>query len=579
MGASCSACFDGDAPRCWGQRGAAAMLTALTIKNIVLIDRLALRFGDGLTVLTGETGAGKSILLDALALALGARADAGLVRSGCDSGQVTAEFALPPGHPAQGLLTDQDIELDDEHLVLRRTVRADGRSRAHINDQPVSAGLLRRIGETLVEVHGQHDERGLLDPRGHRRLLDQFAGHADLLAAVADAFQQARGTEQALEEVRSALETARKEDAYLRHMAAELEALAPKEGEETDLAERRARLMQAHTLADDLAAFDAILSGDDGIEVAVGGLIRRLSRLDPDLQARLEPFAAPLDRAGAELAEAARILERLRADLDADPEALEAAEARLFDLRAAARKHQVPVSDLPAVAAAARAKLAALDAGAEALHAAEQAHAQARGRLERAVAALSNARRAAAERLSTAVMAELPDLKLDKARFQVAVEALEQDRWGPTGGDQVAFEVATNPGMPPGALIKIASGGELARFILALKVALAGQGEAPTLIFDEVDRGIGGATADAVGARLARLARSAQLLVVTHSPQVAACGQAHLHISKAQTGEAVRTVVAALDPEQRREEIARMLSGATITDAARTAADSLMARA
>ncbi|MBK5911715.1 DNA repair protein RecN [Rhodothalassium salexigens] len=554
------------------------MLVGLSIHDIVLIDRLTLGFDRGLSVLTGETGAGKSILLDALSLALGARADSALVRRGASRGVVAAEFDLAADHAAFALLADTVAVEPGEPLVLRRTVQADGRSRAHINDQPVSAGLLRQVGERLVEIHGQHDERGLLNPKGHRALLDLFAGHGDLLDRVATAHRDRRAAADAVAAIEAELAAARADEDYLRHALDELEALAPEPGEEAQLALTRTTLMQGERLAGDLADYAAELEADGGVDATVRGLLRRMERLDEAARARLDPVMTALDRAAIEMGEAMAALDSLRHDLDHDPAGLERAEERLFELRAMARKHQVQPDDLAALKDRFAERLAAVDRGDADLTAARAALADADQALDRAVGDLRRSRAAAADALAQAVNAELPDLKLDKARFRVALTPLDPAHWSAEGGDGVAFEVATNPGADFGPLIKIASGGELARFILALKVSLARQSTVATLVFDEVDRGIGGATADAVGERLARLATAAQVLVVTHSPQVAARGRQHWRIAKRAEADSTATTVEALDDRARREEIARMLSGAEVTDAARQAADSLMTR-
>ena len=554
------------------------MLAGLSIQNIVLIETLTLGFDQGLSVLTGETGAGKSILLDSLSLALGARADSGLVRRGADKATVTAEFDLGADHAAWRVLGDQITVEPGEALLLRRSVTTDGRSRAHINDQPVSAGLLRQVADTLVEIHGQHDERGLLNPKGHRALLDAFGGHAGLLGEVRAAYDQRRAAADRVAEIDQQLERARRDEDYLRHAVAELDQLAPSAGEEAELAETRARLMQGERLADDLRGYAEALEADGGLDAQLRGLMRRMERLEEDSRTLLEPVMTALDRAAIETGEAMAALSRLRDSLEYDPQALEQTEERLFDLRAMARKHQVQADDLADLRDRFAAQLQAVDRGEQDRADARAALAAADRSLSDAVERLRGARAEAAEALGQAVNAELPDLKLDKARFRVDVSPLDPEKWSAEGGDAVAFEIATNPGADFGPLIKIASGGELARFVLALKVSLARQSTVSTLVFDEVDRGIGGATADAVGERLARLARDAQVLVVTHSPQVAARGDRHWQIAKTDSAAGVTTDVTPLDPAARREEIARMLSGAEVTEAARTAADSLMAR-
>ena len=551
------------------------MLLRLAIRDVVLIERLDLDFAPGLTVLTGETGAGKSILLDSLGLALGARADSGLVRNGAEQSVVTAEFALPDDHAVAALLTEQGWNVADT-LVLRRTVNKEGRSRAFIDDQPASAGLLGQIGALLIEAHGQHDDRGLLNPAGHRALLDAFAGNQALLATVRAAHGAFNRATAEWEAALADLEAARRDEEYLRHVVGELRTLAPEPGEEQRLAEERHAMQEGERAASDLDEVATMLAVDGGVEARLRGAQRKLERAAGRLGAVLEPVLNALDRAAIEAEEAIDALARARAAIAYDERRLEIVEERLFALRAAGRKHQVRPDDLAALAAQMEARITALDAGEGRVTERAAARDAARDALVRACAALSAARIAAAERLDAGVNAELDALKLGRAKFRTRIEALGDGQWGGEGADRVTFEVATNPGAPFGALVKIASGGELARFILALKVVLAGAGTAPTMVFDEVDRGIGGAVADAVGDRLARLAEGAQVLVVTHSPQVAARGGHHLRIAKDTVGEATRTSVAPLDPAERQEEIARMLSGAEITPAARAAADALL---
>ncbi len=545
------------------------MLVQLAIRDLVLIEAASLDVSPGLTVLTGETGAGKSILLDGLGLALGERADAALVRAGAAQASATARFELRADHPARALLAEHGLEGEEPgQLLLRRTLKADGGSRAHVNDQPVSAGLLRQLGALLVEVHGQHDERGLMNPRGHLALLDAFAGHSALVAEVAGAHGRWRDAVAARERAEAQAEADARDRDWLEHAVAELARLDPRPGEEAELAGLRAAMQKHARLAESLSAVESQLAGSDGAPARLRAAARRLERLaedDTDLAGALEA----LDRALAELDLLDAALARVRQRIDVSPEALEAAEARLFDLRALARKHRVEVAELPELASGLGARLAALEAGAAGLEALARAEAAASEALAEASRRLSASRRAAAARLDRAVNAELPALKLEAARFRTA---LTQAPAGVTGIDQAQFEVATNAGQPFGPLTRIASGGELSRFVLALKVALAGQGSAETLVFDEIDRGMGGATASAIGARLARVAGAAQVLVVTHSPQVAAAGDQHVRIEKADS----RTRLIPLDPDQRRDEIARMLSGATLTESARAQADALL---
>lgn len=547
------------------------MLTALSIRDVVLIDTLDLEFGGGLGVLTGETGAGKSILLDALGLALGTRADTGLVRQGRAQAVVTASFEVGArDHPAFAMLDENGIDSEPgEPLIVRRIVKADGGSRAFVNDQPVSAGLLREIGATLVEIHGQHDDRGLLNPRGHRALLDSFA-RADT-AAVAAAYQAWRAAGDALAEARADIETAAQDREWLEHAIAELSTFGPEDGEEETLAGERADMQKGARLSDDMSAIMAAFGGSEGGLTQLRQAARRLDRIAPEHALLTEALAA-LDRAVIEASEAEEKLERAGEALRHDPERLELVETRLFELRGLARKHRVAPEALGELLREFQERFERIEAGTEGLAALEAALGEKRAAYDTAAELLSSQRRAAATRLDAAVAAELVPLKLDSAHFRTTVEPLAESAWGPGGSDRVEFEISTNPGAPFAPLAKIASGGELSRFILALKVALAEEGGAATMIFDEIDRGVGGAVASAIGERLARLALKAQVLVVTHSPQVAARGASHMLIAKSHDGTVTRTGVAALDTEQRREEIARMLSGASITDEARAQA-------
>jgi DNA repair protein RecN (Recombination protein N) len=548
------------------------MLTGLSIRDVVLIEALELSFGPGLGVLTGETGAGKSILLDALGLALGSRADSGLVRQGAQQAAVTATFE-PPAAVAE-LLAESGIEVErGEALIVRRTVRADGGSRAFVNDQPVSAALLRELGSALVEIHGQHDDRGLLNARGHRALLDAF-GSLDT-AGVAAAHRLWRAATETLAHAREELDNAARDREWLEHAVAELRVAAPEPGEEETLAEARANMQRGARLSDDLAALDQHLQGSGGALSNLRQAARRLDRMGAEHVLLAEALSA-LDRAVIEAAEAEDRIERAKEALTHDPARLEEIEARLFDLRALARKYRVEVDGLPALAEELAGRLQTIEAGGEGLERLEREAAKRRQDYEALAATLSAAREEAATRLDAAVTAELAPLKLDAARFRTSVETLPEDQWSAAGRDRVEFLISTNPGAPFGALAKIASGGELSRFILALKVALAEEGAAATMIFDEIDRGVGGAVASAIGERLARLAERAQLLVVTHSPQVAARGASQWLIAKSHDGLVTRTGVRALDEEERREEIARMLSGATVTDEARAQAVRLL---
>jgi DNA repair protein RecN (Recombination protein N) len=552
------------------------VLTALSIANIVLIERLDLDFEAGLGVLTGETGAGKSILLDALGLALGARADSALVRQGTDRAQVTASFAPPAaGSPLATLLADNDITQGvGEPLIIRRTLKADGGSRAFLNDQPCSAALLREVGGHLVEIHGQHDDRGLLAPAGHRALLDAYA-RADT-AAVAAAHAAWRAAEAKLAAARAAIAEAERDREWLEHCVAELQALAPQPGEEAELAEARAAMQKGERLAGDLGAILEVFDGSDGGPALLRGAARRLDRLAGDHALLAEALAA-LDRAIIEADEAETKLHEAARAMEYDPERLDATETRLFELRAMARKHACQPDELADLTGTLAARLDAIEGGSAGLARLEAAVAESAAAYTRAATVLSDQRAKAAARLDAAVADELAPLKLDAARFRTLVERLPADRWGPGGIDRVEFLIATNPGAPFAPLAKIASGGELSRFILALKVALAEEGGADTIIFDEIDRGVGGAVASAIGERLARLAGAGkQLLAVTHSPQVAAKGAFHFVIAKSSEGTVTRTSVHTLDDAGRREEIARMLSGAEVTEEARAQAERLL---
>jgi DNA repair protein RecN (Recombination protein N) len=550
------------------------MLLGLAIRDIVLIDRLDLAFAPGLTVLTGETGAGKSILLDSMGLALGARADSGLLRPGAAQASVTAEFDLPAGHPVRLLLAEQGLAIED-NLLLRRQLGSDGRSRAFVNDQPVGVGLLRQIGDGLIEIVGQFEQHGLLDPATHAPMLDAHGGHDT--PAVSSAWQGWQAARDARTAAEAEIAAAKRDEAFLRHAAEELAALDPQPGEEDDLARQRSLMLHRSKLVEAIETALGELAGERGGESLLNQARRRLDRIADKAEGRLDPAVGALDRAQAELADAAEQLNRLARDFDADPRRLERIEDRLFALRDLARKHHVAVDALAALAERVEAQLAKLDDRTGALAKLTQAEAAQRQAYIALAEQLSVARRKTAARLDKAVMAELPPLKLDKARFVTRIEALPESQWGPSGRDRVTFEVATNPGSTPGPIGRIASGGELARFLLALKVVLAAEGSASTLVFDEVDSGIGGATAAAVGERLARLARSRQLLVVTHSPQVAAQAQQHWRVEKSAGKAGSLTRAVELDPATRREEIARMLSGATVSDEARAAADRLIA--
>ncbi len=547
------------------------MLRQLAIHNVVLVERLDLEFHPGLGVLTGETGAGKSILLDALGLALGSRADSGLVRAGQDSASVSAEIDLPRDHPAHALLSAQDISGDPgEPLIIRRSLKSDGGSRAYIGSAAVPAGLLRDVGALAVEIHGQHDDRGLLNPKGHRALLDAF-GRVDI-SKVEAAWAEVTRIEGDLMRARAELAEAERNRDYLAHASGEIEALAPEAGEETRLAEERAMMQAGLKAGELLTGLDELLGGSDGALAQLRQAARRIER-GPAEHPLLAEALSSLDRALIEASEAEDRITRAADALAFDPDRLDQVEARLFDIRGLARKHRVEPDALAALGEDMRRQLAAIDAGDE--HAAEldRQLVAARETYADAAARVSGQRRAAAGQLDVAVAAELAPLKLDSARFRTAITPAEP---GPSGTDRIDFQVSTNPGAPFGALTRIASGGELSRFILALKVALAEAGTASTMIFDEIDRGVGGAVASAIGERLARLAEQSQVLVVTHSPQVAARASHHYRIEKSHGSDGTRTSVRKLSDAERREEIARMLSGASITDEARAQASRLL---
>lgn len=545
------------------------MLAGLRIENVVLIKRLSLEFKQGLCVLTGETGAGKSILLDALGLALGVRAESELIRKGTEKAQVSAEFTVRDKHPVFLILKEAGL-VEEPPLILRRSVNTDGRSKAYINDQPVSVGLLRTVGETLVEIHGQFESRGLLNPSTHRALLDEFAGLDNGLAVCWDAWKSA---ETMLEDLKAGAEKNREEEEYLRQSIEDLDALDPKQNEEEELAARRERLMHREKVLEALNAAYQLLSDEkDPLAQALAALDKVAVKMGKDGRAIIDP----LERAAAESAEALTAIQTLSTDLQESENDLESVDDRLFALRAQARKHQCAVDDLPAVRTELAARLDGIAHQDDLIAAKIKDVDTARNAYEKEAVRISEKRRKAAEKLDKAVAAELAPLKLGKASFVTAVEALEEENWGPQGMDKVRFLVATNPGSDPGPLNKIASGGEMARFMLALKVVMAQTGNAATLIFDEVDAGIGGAVADAVGERLARLAQNCQVMVVTHSPQVAARAAHHWLVSKEGKDALFTTVVPLPHGQKRREEIARMLSGANITEEARAAAEKLM---
>ena len=552
------------------------MLASLTIRDVVLIDRLELGFRPGLCVLTGETGAGKSILLDALGLALGMRAESALVRQGAEQAVVTAEFVLPKTHPARALLAEQGLDAGEDALVLRRVLAGDGRSRAFVNDQPVSVGLLRQLGELLVEIEGQFAQRGLLDAQTHREALDTSAELGEELSRLGTAWRDWRAARDARAEAEERLARARADEAYLRHALDELDALKPETGEEQRLTDSRSFLQQRERLGEALEAALLELAGDRGAERAVNAALRPLERLRDRIGERLDPALGALERAAAELREAIAQVEAALRDLGPAGQSLEQLEERLFALRALARKHNVAVDALPALRAEIAGKVGALDDSGGEIRKLQRREAETRHDYVTIAGRIGERRRAAASALDTAVAKELKPLKLEKAVFRTVVTTLPEADWNEAGAERVHFEVQTNPGAPPGPLARIASGGELARFLLALKVVLARGLSARTLVFDEVDSGIGGAVAAAVGERLHRLGTRLQVLVVTHSPQVAAKGTHHWRVAKRQAASRTLTTVAELSAAERQEEIARMLSGSTITAEARAAAASLM---
>ena len=554
------------------------MLARLSIRDIVLIDRLDIDFGTGLAALTGETGAGKSILLDAFALALGARGEAALVREGAEQGQVTAVFDVDKDHPARRLLAENDLVPGlgaEDELIVRRLQFADGRTRAFINDQPVSVQVLRALGVALVEIHGQHDDRAFVEASTHRALLDAFGGTEGDVADVWRLWEERRASEAAVAAHRAEVERARREAEWLRHVVDELRKLAPETGEETALAERRAAMMQAEKAAEDLHATQEEISGPQSPVPALATAVRRLERRAAQAASLIGPIVKAIDAALNALDEARVHVESALRAAEYDPQELERIEERLFALRAAARKYNVPVDDLAALAQRYIGDLALIDAGAERLAALEKEAQAAVERYRKAAETLSARRRRAATALDKAVNAELKPLKLERAQFSTQIDSADE---GPDGRERVEFWVRTNPGTRPGPLMKVASGGELARFLLALKVVLADRGSAPTLVFDEIDTGVGGAVADAIGVRLARLSSGVQVIAVTHAPQVAARADRHYLITKdaLAKGRRVTTRVVELAAERRREEIARMLAGAEITAEARAAAERLI---
>ncbi len=548
------------------------MLLSLDIRDVLIIDRLELRFRPGLNVLTGETGAGKSILLDALGFVLGWRGRADLVRQGADQGEVVAEFALAPDHPARDILTEAGLP-DADSLLLRRVNSRDGRKTAWVNDRRASGELLRSLSEVLVELHGQQDDRGLLNPRGHRLLLDAYGVAPALLDRTRAAWRELRRARKSHAEEMARLDAARAEEDFLRHAVGELDKLAPEPGEEDQLDARRRRMQAAERLRADVARAHAALS-EEGAERLLIDATRWLETASEGFEGALDAPLEALGRALDALGEAQQGVEAAADTLNIAPGELEAVEDRLFALRGLARKHGCLADDLASLADELRARLDRLDNGARALADLAQAEARAQAEYDAATEALRAARQTAGAQLDAEMSLELAPLKMERAAFRTVIK---QGEAGPEGSDAVSFEVATNPGAPSGPLSRIASGGELSRFLLALKVCLARGVSGVTMIFDEIDRGVGGATADAVGRRLHALAQGAQVLVVTHSPQVAALGQHHWRVEKQVQADQTLSRVVPLSADQRVEEIARMISGDTISTAARAAARDLLA--
>lgn len=552
------------------------MLAGLSIRDFVLIDRLDLRFHDGLGVLTGETGAGKSILLEALGLALGGRASPTLLRAQAKQGSVAAEFHLGPADAAHAFLAEAGLPAAGDRLILRRTFAADGKSRAFVNDEPTSVLLVQRLGESLIEIQGQFEDRGLLNPVTHREALDSFGDYAAEVQATARAFDAWKEAERTLLEAKAENErTARRED-ELRHHLEELDRLDPREDEETVLGETRDLLRHGEQLGEALNQATAALAGEPDVETALAHARKALARQATAAKGRFDPILKSLEAASLELAEALGALAHLAGDFEADPTRLEEVEGRLFALRACARKHGLPVAELPHFREALKAKLRSVEVATEDLRKSEARLAELRETYRKAATTLRKARASASLRLDQAIQAELGPLKLEKAVFKTQLTPLEEAQWARHGTDRITFEGTMNPGGTPGPLAKIASGGELSRLMLALKVVLSQANPVPTLVFDEVDRGIGGAVATAVGERLARLGNDVQVLVVTHSPQVAALGAHHWRVRKSETAQGVIAHVEELPQAARREEIARMLAGARVTEEARAAADQLL---
>ncbi len=555
------------------------MLISLSIRDIVLIEQLELEWRPQLCTLTGETGAGKSILLDSLGLAIGARGDAGLVRQGCQQGSVTAVFTLTPEHPVQDILRAHDLagaqETADE-LILRRVQSSDGRSRAYCNDQAIGVGLLAEIGAQLVEIHGQNESQALTDAATQRRLLDRFGKLEGQANSVAADYATMQAAQKQLDAYREAIEKARNDTDYLTYALKELRDLAPQADEETSLSDERILLMNAEKIASDLREAEQFLRGERGVETALNSALKRLERAAPQAAGLLDEAVSSIDRTLIEAREASEVLAVAMSRITHDPVRLEKVDGRLFALRDIARKHKVSCDQLPALEEKFAQQLADIDGGTKRLATLESEAQAARAAYQKAAQDLSAARRKIAADLDVLVNQELAPLKLDGGQFTTQITSVAPEDGGPHGLDRISFEASTNPGMAPGAIAKIASGGELARFMLALKVSLAAQGEPCTLIFDEVDAGVGGAVAEAVGGRLQRLAQNGQVLVVTHSPQVAARGDSHWQVRKSDAGQGMSTQVTLLQDDSRLEEVARMLAGAAVTDEARAAARRLL---
>lgn len=552
------------------------MLQTLSIRNVVLIDKLDLDFQSGLSVLTGETGAGKSILLDSLGLVLGNRAETSLIRHGADKLSVTASFALPKAdNPVCRLLAENEIEVEDG-LIIKRTLNTEGKGKIFINDQPVSVKLLREVGRCLVEVHGQFDNQGLLNPASHRGVLDAYGSYAALLEEVKNRYAEFKNVRAAREQAEADIERAKTEEDNLRHWVGELEKVNPVAGEEDELGRRRLELMNAEKIIETLNHAYGILTRGCDVQSALRQAQSAMYKINDMVGGKYSEIIDDLEQAMIEAGEAVNAIEAASENISLNTGELEEIESRLFALKGLARKHQVGIDELPGVLSDFRQKLSNIEFGEEGLNKLRKAEEQAKLSYIRSANELSAARKAAALQLDASVMSELPPLKMEKARFVTRIEKTDEGSWNENGFDNVYFTVATNPNSPQGPLNKIASGGELARFMLALKVNLARTSSVETMIFDEVDAGIGGATAQAVGERLSRLARDVQVLVVTHSPQVAAKGNNHFKVEKSTNDNVTTTTVRELCSNEKCEEIARMLAGEVISDEARAAAKVLL---